>query len=490
MRISKFKRGILFLVSSLFVSALFAGPYPGTIKDHGHSGPGDGGTIANLSLTTAITVPQIKSATTLDTVAISSPTVQLTTGTAVGLNIDGLQISTGEVQGLLAVNRGPIGMFNNRVSNGDMFLDHQNNGTQIGSYTSPVTTQTVDGWLFSLSTGAAGTNTSVNVGQSANGGKLNSTIFADSLILSVNTAANPGPTQMCEFRTIIPGSQIKDFGYGAANASSTTISFLINHTVAGTYGGSLCNAGLTRCYVFQYAAAAAGTWEKKTISFPGDTSGTWSTTDVSTGMALRFDCGSGTNYEGTANTWSASNINRVSTNVKAVGNGGAILRLTGVQLEKGATATQFEMRPSRMESLLLPQGSVGSFEETISSAASANGILAAATNVYFDVSTMTLTSGTWLISVNACAILNGATLTDWRFGISNVSGNSATGMTFGDNLFSTPSLPTAASDSCLSIASYKITQATTIDWFLKQRFTFSAGTPKAYGRISAMRVAP
>jgi hypothetical protein len=114
--------------------------------------------------------------------------------------------------------------------------------------------------------------------------------------------------------------------------------------LTGTFGGALANADSSRAYPFSYSISSANTWEQKSITIAGDTSGTWQTTN-STGIQVRFSLGVGTTYGGTAGAWVGSNKFGVTGQVNVVGTNGATFYITGVQLEKGSTATSFDYRP-------------------------------------------------------------------------------------------------------------------------------------------------
>jgi hypothetical protein len=113
--------------------------------------------------------------------------------------------------------------------------------------------------------------------------------------------------------------------------------------LTGTYGVGLTNSAANRAYVATYTVSSANTWEYKTITIPGDTSGTW-LTDNTTGIRLRWDIGSGSNYQGTAGSWGSSFINTTSAQANLIGTSGSTFYLTGVQLEKGSAATSFDFR--------------------------------------------------------------------------------------------------------------------------------------------------
>jgi hypothetical protein len=106
----------------------------------------------------------------------------------------------------------------------------------------------------------------------------------------------------------------------------------------------LRNSSSNRSYPFSYTINSANTWEQKTVKIDGDTSGTWLTTNA-IGIRLWFSIGCGSTYNGTVNTWAGANFLQASGATSVVGTSGATFYITGVQLEKGSTATSFDYRP-------------------------------------------------------------------------------------------------------------------------------------------------
>jgi hypothetical protein len=142
----------------------------------------------------------------------------------------------------------------------------------------------------------------------------------------------------------IEGFNVADLDWGTASAQTITLSFWAQSSLTGTFGGSLSNNAFNRSYPFTFAINAANTWEQKTITIAGDTSGTWAK-DNTIGISLNFSLGSGSTYSGTAGAWTGSGLFSATGATSVVGTNGATFYITGVQLEKGSTATSFDYRP-------------------------------------------------------------------------------------------------------------------------------------------------
>ena len=104
------------------------------------------------------------------------------------------------------------------------------------------------------------------------------------------------------------------------------------------------NSAYTRAYPFSFTISAANTWEQKTVTIAGDTSGTWLYTN-GIGMRVSFSMAAGSSYSGTANAWASTLLFQPTGSTNVIGTNGATFYITGVQLEKGSTATSFDYRP-------------------------------------------------------------------------------------------------------------------------------------------------
>lgn len=168
--------------------------------------------------------------------------------------------------------------------------------------------------------------------------------FVNSILATSLAATTVGASDSYEVSQQIEGYNIADLGWGTASAKTVTLSFWVRSSLTGTFGGTFENSGNTRAYPFSYTISATNTWEQKTITVAGDTSGTW-LTDNSRGIIIRWSLGVGSTYLNTANAWVAGDYYSVTGETKLVATNGATWYLTGVQLERGSTASSFEYRP-------------------------------------------------------------------------------------------------------------------------------------------------
>lgn len=227
--------------------------------------------------------------------------------------------------------------FRNRIINGDMRIDQRNAGASITPSTNG--TMCLDRWKCGLNTGLAASKYSVQQSSTAPAG------FNNSVLITSTSAYTVQADDYSTFSQAIEGFNFADLGWGTANAQPITISFQIRSSLTGTFAGWVQNNNADRSYPFTFTISAANTWESKTITIAGDTTGTWVGATNSTGLLFGFNLGTGSNRQGTANTWNASNARSVSGAANLIATNAATMYITGVQLEAGSVATPFERRP-------------------------------------------------------------------------------------------------------------------------------------------------
>ena len=224
--------------------------------------------------------------------------------------------------------------FKNRIINGDMRIDQRNAGAVVTAGSGGAFP--VDRWFAVEDTD--GVMTAEQVEDAPTG-------FINSVKLITTTAdTNLTTTQSAQFMQNIEGLNVYDLGFGSASAKTVTLSFWVKSSLTGLMGGSLRNDAANRSYPFSYTISVADTWEYKSVTIPGDTTGTWLTNN-SIGIRLVFSLGSGPSRLGTAGAWNANNNVGPTGEVPVIGTLDATWYVTGVQLEVGSVATPFERRP-------------------------------------------------------------------------------------------------------------------------------------------------
>ena len=228
--------------------------------------------------------------------------------------------------------------FRNIIINGGM--DIAQRGTSATGVTSN-SYNTCDRWNtipINLGTWTLTQSTDVSTGQG----------FASSFKLDCTTAdASPSASDLFLLRQKIEGQNLQYLKKGTANAQSLTMSFWVKSNKTGTYIAELFDGDNTRQISKAYTIDSASTWEKKTITFDADTTGTLDN-DNANSLAAQFWLGAGSDYSsGTlSTTWTANtNANRAVGQVNLADSTSNEWYITGVQLEAGQVASDFEFLP-------------------------------------------------------------------------------------------------------------------------------------------------
>jgi len=237
--------------------------------------------------------------------------------------------NTAQINGMTPTAQSLQG-FRNRIINGNMVIS-QRNGTSV--VTPADNDYTLDRWRLPLSQPSKLTvqqSTTAPIG------------FSNSALITSTSAYSVGASEGFLFSQRIEGFNFADMAWGTASASTVTLSFWVRSSLTGTFGGSLSNSANNRWYAFSYTINAANTWEQKSVTITGDTSGTWVGATNGVGLNIYFSVGSGSSVNGTAGSWGSSALYSVTGSTNVVGTNGATWFLTGVQLEAGSVATPFE----------------------------------------------------------------------------------------------------------------------------------------------------
>jgi hypothetical protein len=309
-----------------------------------------GTTTANTFSTDLITEKTSAAGVTIDGVLLKDS--QVTTDqinektSAAGVTVDGVLLKdtgVGSAASPVTLNslayptEGSVN-FRNRIINGDMRIDQRNAGASVTPTSTAAITYTLDRW------GTFGSQASKFSVQQNAGAVTPPAGFTNYLGVTSLSAYSILTADIFFVGHIIEGFNIADFAWGTANAQAVTLSFWVRSSLTGTFGGAVQNSAINRSYPFTYSISAANTWEQKTITVEGDTTGTW-LTDSGRGVVLRFGLGVGATSSGTAGAWAAADYRSATGATSVVGTNGATFYITGVQLEVGSVATPFERRP-------------------------------------------------------------------------------------------------------------------------------------------------
>lgn len=225
----------------------------------------------------------------------------------------------------------------NLIINGGMTVDQRSSGSaQTGI--SDTSKFGVDRFQVRVDGSGSGRLTSQQVTDAPTG-------FKNSLKLTVTTAdASPTSAEGYAIRQAIEGQNIYSLGLGTADAKTMTVSFWVKSSLTGNFSLNVGNGDNTRVYGNLYAISSANTWEYKTVTLAGDTSGTWVTTNAA-GLTVVFGLGGGSDRVVSANAWGTQSGNTKTfttgaTNVAGTVN--ATWQITGLQMEIGDVATPFE----------------------------------------------------------------------------------------------------------------------------------------------------
>ena len=279
-----------------------------------------------------------------------------------------------EARDLIGANSGRKNLF----INGDMRIDQRSQG--VATIPSGTSFTSVDRWKAVINPGSKFSM------QRKNDASLPG--FPFYMRLTVTTAqSSMGGSQYQLFWQTIESKNIFDrtgFGTGS-NAKDLTLSFWVRSSVAGPFSGALENYLQNRAFVWEVDIKNKDTWEHKTVHIPPCTDGSWYIADATRGAFFMFSLG--TSIMGTANSgWVNGQKLGSTTEIRRIGIQGCTVDITGVQLEIGRVATEFDLRPFSDELALckryfqsnFPQGvnpQNGYYSGTSNLAAGFNGVV-------------------------------------------------------------------------------------------------------------------
>ena len=228
--------------------------------------------------------------------------------------------------------------FRNIVINGDMQVAQRNTSVASITTTGYYTLDRFKTLISSLGTFTQSQSTDVPSGYG----------FTSSLKMDCTTAdASPSAGDYLLLQQIFEGQNLQYLKKGTANAQSLTLSFWVKSTKTGTFICELQDTDNSRSISKSYTVSVSNTWEFKTVTFAGDTTGVLNN-DNGNSLSLRLWLSAGTDFtSGTLNTtWSsATNANIAVGQVNIADSTSNDFLITGIQLEAGTSATDFEFLP-------------------------------------------------------------------------------------------------------------------------------------------------
>jgi hypothetical protein len=290
------------------------------------------GAVTNAKLAGSITSDKISSVNGASLLANTIAVNTVSGNVIVANTVSNSAFATGTIENYMRSQTLDFGM-RNRIINGAMRIDQRNAGAAV----TPANNEyTLDRWKFGLTQSAKFTAQQDSSANTVAG-------FTSSMKVTSSSTYSVLAADTFFFDQIIEGNNIADLRWGTADARPVTLSFFVRSSLTGQFGGAFRNSAVNRVYPFSYTIVAANTWEQKFIVVPGDTTGTWLTTN-GVGIEIVWNLGSGSTYLATPGSYTTSNIIGATGDTSVVGTNGATWYITGVQLEEGSTPTSFEYR--------------------------------------------------------------------------------------------------------------------------------------------------
>ena len=220
----------------------------------------------------------------------------------------------------------------NLIINGDMAIAQR--GTSFAAATNEYT---LDRWKYHV-TGAG----AVTVTQDTD---VPNNTFGFSLKVDVTTADDSlASGDRYRLQYAVEGFDAAQLSFGTADAKTITVSFWVKSPKTGQHSIFLANSAWDRFYPASYSVSSADTWEEKSVTIAGDTSGTWVGATNGIGLYLAVILAIGSTYHGTVDAWNAGQAYGDASNINIMDNTANNFFITGIQLEVGSAASDFEHR--------------------------------------------------------------------------------------------------------------------------------------------------
>lgn len=231
-----------------------------------------------------------------------------------------------------------FGGFKNKIIGGDFSINPWQRGTSFAAIGNAYCADRF-AWSFS-GTGVVSVLKTADAPTAAEAG-----LFTQHCLhVDVTTAdASIAASDVYEITQRLEGYSVAPFGFGQAGTRYVTLSFWVKSAKTGIHCVALVNSAADRSYVKEYTVNAADTWEKKTLTFPIDTTGTW-LYENGVGLRIKFTLAAGADWQTTADNWAAGHYTATANQVNELDSTANNFKIALVQLEAGEVATPFESR--------------------------------------------------------------------------------------------------------------------------------------------------
>jgi mannose/fructose-specific phosphotransferase system component IIA len=224
----------------------------------------------------------------------------------------------------------------NLIQNGAMTISQRGvNATILSGFDSTTNSYIADRFLAS---GGGTPENRADLKHVNSGGPAGFPNFIRYDITTAEAAVAAGESSIIQQR--IEGLNLQSI-QASSGIVALTLQFYMRSPKTGTHCVYLSTQN-TRNIVKEFTVASADTWEKHTVSFIADTSGGTVSNAAVEFLRVGWPIIAGTTYQGTADAWTASNIFATSNQQNLADNTANNIDITGVQLEVGSVATDFE----------------------------------------------------------------------------------------------------------------------------------------------------